>query len=263
MTIYDQMLNENKFLFAKVSTISLHALDKNGIINGTGSASIIKYKGRKILLTVSHNILDDDKYLKNPMGIQIGITQDFKSMEYYIPTFEWLGQISINEEILKSQINFIEYIEDKYKVIDFSYSLLPDSIQPRDEYINYEKQEVHFFDKNIIETELNINPSLDENYFFYGHTRTELRHEIKKFSYSERYVEKIKYINTMPDKVFHIFHLPEIIKDEYDYKGCSGTPIFNENGEIVSLLAKGLKGTKAILGVNLQKYKLGIDISLM
>ena len=90
---------------------------------------------------------------------------------------------------------------------------------------------------------------MDKNYFFAGLTRQEILPDLinpnqKILCQEMRYEQKMKYVGegeyvskeTGCTTKAYVFKLLNPITDDYDYKGCSGTPIMDEDGNIVALL---------------------------
>ena len=61
---------------------------------------------------------------------------------------------------------------------------------------------------------------------------------------------------------YHVFQIQNDVLKSVDYKGCSGAPIVDEQGEVVSLVCKGFSdaGVTTIWGINLSAYKAAIEI---
>ncbi|TGM03802.1 hypothetical protein EHQ76_09170 [Leptospira barantonii] len=261
MSIYKEALDMSKLLYAKLNTISLHSLDEKLIINSAGSACIVNYKNKRILLTAAHNLFNEEEKnsYRKKVGIKIGITPDFETTEYYLPNYEWLDSIIIDRELTDEDIKQFYISRNQTDTIDFAFAIVPEHVTPRDEVIDYRIKEVHYIEKAIIPTTFSIYPNQEDLYFFAGLVKTKLLHDQKKFSSTEKAVENIKFLYTSINSNFYCFEIPEIIREKKDFAGCSGAPIFNSQGEIVSLFVKGYRNTNRILGVNLQKILKSIE----
>lgn len=70
----------------------------------------------------------------------------------------------------------------------------------------------------------------------------------------------LEYQSTLRN--YHIFTVPEIIKDVSDYKGCSGAPILDDEGRLVGLAANVRQGTKLLYAFSIEKCKELLDIAI-
>jgi hypothetical protein len=50
-----------------------------------------------------------------------------------------------------------------------------------------------------------------------------------------------------------MFLAPEVIKHKDDYRGCSGAPILDSEGQIVALACKIVENTKVVYGFSIQE----------
>lgn len=94
-----------------------------------------------------------------------------------------------------------------------------------------------------------------DNYYFYGLlvSREPLNNKCE-----EIFINNMKYIKTKG--FYNIF---KIEGDNRNLKGCSGTPILNEKGELVSLLVKRASINRHIVyGINLKKVETALHIEV-
>jgi len=250
------MNQEELMIRTKLSSVSLHALNDESAPIGSASGCIIKYADQKYLLTVSHATLEAGRW-----GVQLEYDADRRGIKYYCPEFSFLKQGSINLEIpIKDKELDIDDLFVDPKVIDFSYAKIPTKIVAYDEYIDLSQMIKYFSPKIEIETSLTLKPTKEHLYSFYGHIRTDVDNQNKRILLTPKLIMGMKYVRPYGD--YYRFALPETIKDPRDYKGCSGAPILDEEGNIVSLVTSGYKNTNVLLGINLSKFKVALDVDL-
>ncbi len=250
------MLTQEELDFVtKISSVSLHSLNKDCTPIATASGCLIRYKGAKFLLTVSHAILEPGRW-----AIQLEYDFEKQGIKYYCPIFQWFtqGKIKLDQKDLSQPIE--NMIEDP-RTIDVAYARIPDDIQPVDEYFDFEKGIKYFAPKKIIETNLLDVPDTTSKYSFYGDVRTSVYEKQKAILINPKLQKNVKFVCDFKDDYYR-FQLPEIIKDKYDYKGCSGAPIIDENGTLVSLVTNGAENTNILLGINFKKLKVALDCEL-
>ena len=249
-------MEELKYI-TKISSVGLHALDDGNNPISSASGCIIRYKGRRFLISVSHAVLTEGKW-----GLELGYDFEHKGIKYFLPQFEWLKQGSINTKLIQSDFDCpIEDLIENPSIIDFAYAELPDWVEAVDEYFDFEKMIRYFCPKNILETNLAQKPIIGEKYSFYGNIRTVVNKEVKALILTPRMQMDIDYVSEFKDDYYR-FRLPDIIKDKYDYKGCSGAPILNNEGKLISLVTNGAENTNLLLGIRFEKLKIALDIKV-
>jgi hypothetical protein len=264
MKDYSKLINENPDYYARLSTVPIHLLSEENRLKETASSCIIEYQNEHILLAAEHSVIDEPTMLQKKCGILIGIDPNERKTEYYIPSIHFLKSHTLSEKELESDPNetLPKIINERSIFVDFAYSFLPKHVAPRDEFIDYENNLVYFTEKNIIKTNLEIDPNKEDKYNFFGRTKTEINDKERTFSFQEQKQKNIKFLKVKENDEFYVFEMPNVIKTKEEFQGCSGSPIFNERGELVSLFVKQFTNTNRILGINLKKFKVAIDIDI-
>lgn len=221
-----------------LSSIPIKKLDLDLMPIGSASSCLIRYTGNLIIFTVAHATGDFGNWA---IEIDVDFNND-RSKMYQIGQMNFLAKADIN----------IGEIKD----IDFSYALIKENIKPMHQFIDGENKEIISIPKRIISTDLESIPDKDNEYGFYGLTRSSLDGYFLTFAPSLEM--NMKYVGNQDD--FFIFKLNHEYGEHANYKGCSGAPILDNDGKLVALVAKGDKDNDCILGIGLQKYKVAIDI---
>lgn len=239
----------------KISSLSLHALDESNIPIATASGCFVNYKGKQFLLTVSHAILKEGRW-----GIALEYDFEKNGLKYYCPKFQWvtLGKITLDHSNLEYPLE--DLVKDS-TTIDFAYAEIPSEIIAIDEYFDFENSLKYSCPKNVISTDLTDKPQIGVEYSFYGNVRSTINKDKHIILSTPQMALSVEYICDFKD-LFYRFQLSGIIKDMNDYKGCSGAPIIDEEGKLVSLLTNGLEKSNVILGIKLDKLKIALDIEV-
>ena len=216
---------------------------------GIASGCIVDYGDYRILLTVAHAICS-----KTRLGIEL-----YPDMERGACLF--LTEAPYHFALLSKDMKSIK------EKIDFLFVPIPRSIYPRICMIDEETKEVKMLGfYRFFETTLDGFPSCREKYALAGNIRFSseiddgfrfqiLRNE-RAYYYGLKYTDKI-------GEFLYEFELPGGFMSNDHFKGCSGGPIVDSAGNLVSLVVSGKKDqTDVIRGVALAKLKPIIDATL-
>ncbi|MDR2211693.1 MAG: hypothetical protein LBO65_09570 [Spirochaetaceae bacterium] len=108
--------------------------------------------------------------------------------------------------------------------------------------------------KEFINFEKYILPNKNENYCFYAMTNP--HGPETGYKCDETFISDIKYIKTQG-----FYFLFKLKSHNNDLAGASGAPIFNENGQLISLVVKKHESDNFLFyGINLKKVKLIMHI---
>lgn len=213
-------------------------------------AHIQKTKESKLVL-ILHNLPELNQipnwYIINPMK--------FKSYRTKYPV--WFGKIIIklfNKSGLSKKIDPLSKVMKYMGGVDFVSSAvyLPyDPVLSLPINSQYVGLPYKYFDyQNVKE------PTIKENYSFYG--LIELGTRKDNYRCKELYINNMKYIETKG-----YYHKFSIDQDNKILKGCSGSPILDSNGNLVSLVVKRDKIKKNIIyGIDLKKITIALHIEV-
>ena len=253
-----------------LSFVSLKQLERNSLKPiGMASGCIVKYKDFFWLLTVFHAVEQGD------WALEIRYEPRKQKMECLYPlphfSFTFLKEINLSNELRKAleegdTVSFKRHI-DKSPPTDFAFrrfkkeeldklppyyqEILPNGI------IRYEEK------KRIFDTNLDNRPQKGKKYGFAGFTMPEFDgyNLIQNLTVETDLLFEGEF--KKEDGSFYLFklHNKEHPGHEF-YKGCSGAPIIDEDGNLVSLVVEGNEKENCIYGINLAKYKVVIDAEL-
>jgi hypothetical protein len=245
------MNDSELFDFGKKATIGLHHL-KDAIPDAIASGCLINYLDRTIILTVAHAVAEGG------WGVKLEITKELRQM-YFRTSYSLFKHGIINEAAIQQGLTNIDDLMIFPEEVDMAFAELPKQYKVLDELLIWEEDNIKICSrpKYIFNTNLDTVPMQENTFTFFGEIRGEINKEKKQIITIPKLFTDIKYNSS--DEDLHYFILPSEIKDFADFQGCSGAPIFNEDLELVSLVAGGYKGTKTLYGINLAKYKFVID----
>lgn len=222
----------------KLSSIPLRQIDEKRDVVGIASGCMIIYCNKKILLSVSHATENGGSWV---------IELEFhpgKGTALYPICMNFLKLGSIDSGDVRS--------------VDFSYTLIPtetisyyQEVLP-DHSITLSQERVCFTPN------FDINVSQNELYAFSGLTEPNITEDKKSFFTESKVVLGLKYLST--DEDFYTFKLPYKHPGHEFFEGCSGAPIIDTQGNVVALVCGGNIKDHTIIGINLNKYKIALDI---
>lgn len=212
-----------------------------------GSGALIGNKDRLFCVSVQH-VTDKPG---RQAALVVGNADGHGTNLFSLPAFNYLDQfefqgLSTNNPTLKAN-----------EPLEICYTEISGKFYPPVQKANdYGGVTVEAGYKQILETELDYEPTKDEGYSFLGRIRSEINGNV--LQQNERLTLGMKY--DCLDGVFEKFILPEVITDPADYKGTSGAPIFSETGEPVAFVTHGFKGQPYLYGFSARELKRYLDV---
>lgn len=233
-------MKEEDLIFKTIlSCVPLRQIGENGMPINYASGVIINYCNKKVIMSVFHATRDFTNWA-------IEIKSDFKNGTW----LKELGQMG----------NAVEASMDNEEInrIDFSYNTLPNDIKSFHQVIDIESNQIFEHERLIIDYDFKTKPLFDKKYSFFG--QTEFKNNGKIIIPIGKLVMNLEYVKD--DGSFYVFKLPNKHPGHEYFRGTSGAPIFDNDGNLVSLVCKGDKDENYIYGINLIKYKSLIDIQV-
>lgn len=206
---------------------------------------VVECRGLRYLLTVRHATK------AGQWAVELEYDKERRSQKMYI-----LGGGGVSASMRMRKNGEMT----KPKEIDFAWHRLPNDANARHQDIN-EKGEILSDEPRLIFNLSDIvAPNDTERYFFWG-----LVHGSYYANNLTRTVTgqfDMRYTGTTAEGLLR-FETAEQFRSHKDYVGCSGSPIIDLQGKLVSLVVEGDKRNTAILGLDLRPLSALIDVSAM
>lgn len=221
-----------------LSSVPLKKLDESRKPIDFASGCFLRHNNKKLLVSVFHATQNDDRWL-------IEERSNFKTA------------IKLHKLGLFGCVKAINLDNDTITELDFSYISINRNIKSYYQIVN-EKNELL---ENIERTELVLNPNTESTkeleYGFAGFSEFEINKNI--IDYKLKVITGLKLENVIGD--FYKFKLPFKHPGHTFFKGISGAPILDNQGNLVALLSRGdEKPSEFIYGFAINKYKSILDI---
>lgn len=229
---------------------------------GIGSGCIIAYNDKEILLTAAHvTDIEAGTCIESGHPLVNGQTPLYSvGAMSYLETYDII-KYEEQIEILKNEPERIEDID--FGLIDFSYAVLMHKADFIQNEIKFKEFTLKKNKKLIIKTDLTEKPSVEKEYGFFGRIKPLFFKETPKgniFETEEIFYGGLKFIRQI--KHYYEFELLTPIQDNADFKGTSGAPIMDKDGNLVSLITHGYEGATKIYGIALADFKFSLDATL-
>lgn len=204
---------------------------------GFGSGVTLEYRDKIFLISVAH-VTDYDNLQS---CIEIGVHDDkFGSQLYSVGSMQFFDIYQYDPDLLKS--NVIGSLEDIINVSSRERLDLTMVQLQLDKGFRIAQGTVNLGAFGIISggekiflrnVDFNLSPKESKHFAFYGTVQAEVAgnvlHRKGQFAYDLTYSGE--------HDVYYAFKLPKPIKDERDYKGTSGAPIFDEQGRLMGIVS--------------------------
>jgi len=235
------MIDEPRNLQLFKSSVPLCRLDDTNQPSSAASGVLVNYGGSRLLLTVEHATGDFGDW-----AIQIEYVPNRGTEVYKLGPMNFLKRGSLTT--------------GEIKTVDFAYVTVPEELAPIKQQIDDSFTITNQIATNVFDLEFPCKPVTGVKYGFSGFIKGQIEshpHALILASENQIY-DGLHYLRTEDDA--HSFSLPELHPGHLEFKGCSGAPIIDEEGNIVALLTGGCEKQNEIYGVSLDHYRTALDI---
>jgi hypothetical protein len=226
-----------------LATINLRQLNAFNEPVAHASGCLVRYHGHVFILTVGHAVGNQEQWA-------IEMEYDFDRREtklYRLGTMNFLRLFHFKGGKIKA------------KDIDFSYKLMPTQDMPRHQVITASGRLVKNTQKIILDSNLDILPEVTKKYGFWGETKQRPRG--RQLVITPKLETGMKYKKDRSG--LYVFTTKTPYRSFTEYRGCSGAPILDSKGRLVSQVVRGDTKKESILGLSYQKLRSALDVEIM
>jgi hypothetical protein len=221
----------------QLSNIPLRELGIDNMPIGMASGCLIKYTGKTLLLTVQHATGNFGNW-----AIELEYVQGQGTKLWRLGTINFLTKATLPSLIFKD--------------VDFAYVEVPDTIESFFQECTPATGFGPKLKRHVFSDAFGHLPDIKDKYAFSGQVMAEYAGNI--LFGENRVYQDLEYVSTTDD--IHTFRIPFKHPGHVHFKGTSGAPILNSHREIVALVIGGDTDTDVIYGIDINKYKILIDI---
>ena len=224
-----------------------------------GNGCIVNYQGRSFLLSVRH-VTD-----KRDRAVCIQTNQppeeDLQSSLYSVGSLCYFDEYRLPENIHDIEFQNIEELQaksNKEPDLDIAFCEIKDDVECIQPEFNFGEFRIDRGHKVHLNLDLAGDPCEGRIYGFSG----TVRHQVEPAIIRSEPTLKLGLNYQCTVGKYHLFRAPEIIRDDSDYKACSGAPILEDTGKLVGLFTSFNKCSTMIFGFSILECKNLLDRSL-
>lgn len=228
-----------------------------------GSGFIVEYENEVFFVTADHTIHIGDYNNSTEERVWkdyvVSIINNCNPSDNFLSTvvtplggFYYLEQFNLDKpnDILKP----VDIAVCKMKDINFQYPFLTQEVNfSHGETIKAGEP------KFKIKKECFSQPLTNKNYFIFGNVRIEIIDNVR-LSRENTIKEYLKFISKSGD--YYLFNTSDIIANQQDWEGLSGSPVICEDGECIGVLCSVLENSNSIWVMPISKIKMLIEVAI-
>lgn len=222
-----------------LSSIPVRQLNDLRMPINFASGCFVDYCGKRMLLTVAHATGNQKEW-----NIEIKSSAKVGTAVYPLGKMSFLAVANV-------WTSEVEYI-------DFSYKLVPNDLISYHHDINEKGQVVNQKARKVLTIDFSIIPDADRRYGFFG--QTEFSQNGFMLHSNSKLVTDLRFVGA--EGHYYKFKLPIEHPGHHYFRGASGAPIIDDNGNVVALVCHGEKDGDFIYGIALKHFKHAIDIEV-
>jgi hypothetical protein len=236
-------MDKNEWIYRILhSSVPLRQLNKERLPVGIASGCLVDYLGKRILLTVSHATGNQENW-----AIELCYEKNMDTKVYPLGAMHFLKKFSLDDLDAKD--------------IDFSYVEVPRDLVPYRQDVHLSGDIMNQAQIEVFKPDFMSEPNEKERYGFSGTVMPSIeKHPSQTYFNTELKVfHNLTYRGKQED--YYIFELPIQHPGHEHFRGCSGAPIIDTQGNVVALVCNGCQKTNRIYGISLRQYKIALDIT--
>jgi hypothetical protein len=221
-----------------ISSVPLRRLDERQEVIGSASGALIHFKDHRLLLMAEHSIHDGGRW-----AIEVRYCPGKGAELFGLPPLQLFAGIDI---------------EGAPRTIDLAYAKIPLDVKPLFQELSARGEIFNQCERAIFASDLDTQAAPGIKYGFSGQN---LRERTEGAIFPDIRLEpNLTFIRETGGLYEFALNHPHP-GDEF-CRGCSGSPILSEDGDVVALLVGGSESDATVRGVPLFRYSGAIAVSL-
>ena len=221
-----------------------------------GSGCLVQYQNRVFLLSVAH--------VTDLSGLQTCIETNQPPVNqtsplYCVGAMSYFDEYTLSKGVKPEHIRSVEeLLANREGTLDVTFCEIKENIDLLQPGWDFGGVKIDAGRKVMLNLAEAGKPSRDKTYNLCGR----VRQEIKGRTIESEPVFKLglKYKGTQGR--FHRFVVPKLITNVDDYHGCSGAPIFDEDGMLVGLASAVKPGTQLLYAFSIEECRRLLDVAI-
>jgi hypothetical protein len=227
--------------FLALASVPLRAMTTEMQPASSASGTLVEFCGRQVLLTASHIVKEHREWV-----IEIRFDEhEGQTQTYAVAGFHVLKRISVGTD-----------------EIDFAFAILKDRVTPMLQQLVERPRSAHVLqecERLTLVSDLRETPIVGRSYGFSGQVTAP---ESGGFWIEGETQTEPHMVFDRADETRYVFRLTHEHPGDRFYKGCSGAPICDADGTLVSVVLGGDPSTREIYGAPLARYRSTIEEAL-
>lgn len=249
-----------------------------------GSGCLFKYQNQTWLATVAHvtdiqsGIVTFDSGEYNSNGERIYLPASGNTNALTLKVDQNDPQSAINEAILIAsdparRNTILRTGEHSAGQVDITFFPFSDNQTIKQNALSVRGTQIPETQKIVIHSSLDSLPQSSELFGFFGRIKIKVDSSQRSIQAQIQLQDDLHFVETAEGTIrddsgkwyrgrYHKFRMNEPIRDHDDFRGTSGAPIIDSNGNLVAFVAFGNLGEPFIYGVPLNILRTLIDVQL-
>lgn len=219
--------------FLVLASVPLRAMSTEMLPVSSASGTLVEFSGRQLLLTASHVVKEHGDWV-----IELRFDENEGMQTYAVAGFHVLKRISAGTD-----------------EVDFAFAILQDRVTPMFQELADRPGSAHVVqecERLTLTSDLRETPIVGRSYGFAGQVTSP---ESGGFWIEGETQMEQRMVFDRADETRYVFRLTHEHPGDSFYKGCSGEPICDADGTLVSVVLGGDPPTREIYGAPLAWYR--------
>lgn len=210
---------------------------------GIASGTLLDYGGERWLLSVAHATGNMGAWM-----MEMGLDEQGRPLLWSIGKMNFMGKLN--------------FTRGTSAPLDMAYARVPADLQPNYDHIDKNEQYVGRLPRIILKSDLRTMPSKRKIYGFAGNIKGKTGPPV---TVNWFLTELACYVNLKfvgEDGDYYLFKLPFAHPGHDEFKGISGSPICDRQGNVVALVCGAGDEPDTIAGIKMEFFRSGLDVEL-
>jgi hypothetical protein len=228
--------------FVELASIPLRQLGPDMLPGRIASGCLVDYRGQRWVFTVAHAMENTGNW-----AIEVGYEPGRGTKLYKI------GQLSF-------VARYDRTTGGSFETLDMAYTRVPSDLQPRWQPSNEQGQIIHDQPRIILSADLQAQPRGNEEYGFAGNVEPTIETHFGDVYVGTKAACYMDLQFVREENEFYLFKLPFDRPGDLYFRGTSGSPICDREGNVVALVCGPGDTPDTIRGIKIGYFRSALDV---